>query len=285
MQVPPQVYHVLAEMERLQSSPAFKSAMQLAASATRLVQNIEPLLDRISEAARLLDRAQKVIEERETMEGILLPFRAYQLWPAPSMSTDLLLQVGCLYETGKGRLIPARITQYYKKQRWQVLENVMESWQGELFLPRHAIIREALWAHKSGKFGVSVPSLLPHIEGIARELCVRYNLKPLRNPLVVKDGSKTHVGTVFSSVIASWLTGDRRLAVFGFLYYLEGGFYAWVDFESTFENMKEIKESKDLNRHAILHGIQLNYNTELNSLRCFLVLDVLSMLDQEDSDV
>ena len=66
---------------------------------------------------------------------------------------------------------------------------------------------------------------------------------------------------------------------------MEGGLYSRVDFESTFEELKGIRNSKDLNRHAILHGIQLGYNTALNSLRCFLALDVLSMLDIEDTDV
>lgn len=45
------------------------------------------------------------------------------------------------------------------------------------------------------------------------------------------------------------------------------------------------KNKQKLNRHIVLHGRQINYFTEINSLRAFLMLDALSGLlaiDEED---
>lgn len=47
---------------------------------------------------------------------------------------------------------------------------------------------------------------------------------------------------------------------------------------NTWDRDEKVKESKyfsSLNRHGVLHGVDLNYGKEENSLRCILLLGYL----------
>ena len=145
------------------------------------------------------------------------------------------------------------------------------------------IIYDALEAHVNGKYTLSVPTLLPHIEGIATEIVEKYNLPKLDKPLIYrakpygKDGEKTYASRVFAHVGISALDFEEWVAVESLLYYLEGTMY-----QSPRRRGKKLKDfaTKDiLNRHSILHGTHTKYATPMNSLKCFLALDVLSLID------
>ena len=47
---------------------------------------------------------------------------------------------------------------------------------------------------------------------------------------------------------------------------------------------KGVSESQSINRHGILHGVHLNYDSKENSLRVFLLLDVLYEMRRDEWD-
>jgi len=69
----------------------------------------------------------------------------------------------------------------------------------------------------------------------------------------------------------------------------EIGFFGNIEAEyftskkySKYLASKGIKEEECLNRHAIFHGVQKKYASEINSLKTFLILDMLSDLEKNN---
>ena len=97
-----------------------------------------------------------------------------------------------------------------------------------------------------------------------------------RNPTVfTPSGVSQHpASSVFGKLRVGEVTPTMDVMISSLLYYLEGTLYEYKDFR----HYPTTRRLEKLNRHAIMHGYQLNYATRLNSLRCFLALDSLSML-------
>jgi hypothetical protein len=61
------------------------------------------------------------------------------------------------------------------------------------------------------------------------------------------------------------------------LYQLQTNTYAFTDFEIE---MKRSINTRQVTRHTISHGIALNYDRPIHSLKAFLLLDALSALQE-----
>jgi len=210
-------------------------------------------------------------------ERFAAAFGESDLWLAPSMSRAFVDKIVRLHSEGKRQVIPSVVARYYKKSDCAVLRRAVARWESNpYFLPRMQIIKDALEAHISGKYTLTIPALLPHIEGIASEIVEQYGLRPLEP--ITEGGAKTYPSTAFGHVPASAFTFSEDVAVDGLLRYLEGTLYLYMG--QGFKKLPEFLERKSrINRHAILHGFQTNYASSMNSLRVFLALDVLSLLN------
>ena len=92
---------------------------------------------------------------------------------------------------------------------------------------------------------------------------------------MVVGGHRTYSSSLFGKMPADRVSPTLDVMISSLLRYLEGStLYQHEDFR----DYPRIRRLKTLNRHAILHGFQVDYATRLNSLRCFLALDSLSML-------
>lgn len=229
----------------------------------------------------------KIAQSSAERKRIAQAFQACDLWLAPSMIglTDKVVQ---LYYEGKKQVIPSIIARYYRRNNYAILRKTVSNWESNSFFrPRMGIIYDAVEAHTNGKYTLSVPALLPHIEGIAVEIVEKYNLPKLDYPLIYrenahgKSGEKTYPGRVFAHVGMSELNFEEWVAVESLLYYLEGTFY--LSPRRVGKKLKDFAASRILNRHSILHGANTRYATHMNSLRCFLALDVLSLIDGGES--
>lgn len=118
---------------------------------------------------------------------------------------------------------------------------------------RQNILGDALDAHRRQQYTLTVPSLLPLAEGLSAEIMG----KPL--------GKKVNVVTALAKQIGDT---DKETWSQVFLNVICDTFYKSYTFgEQT---------APYLNRHGILHGRTSDYATEANSLRVFLLLDVLA---------
>jgi hypothetical protein len=89
-------------------------------------------------------------------------------WPiTPSMTKQVKDRVVELHKQGKTGYASQVILGYYRRKNYQNLKLAIESWENHsLFKPRMHIIQDAFEAHCSGLYTLSVPALLPLVEGI-----------------------------------------------------------------------------------------------------------------------
>ena len=232
---------------------------------SKFIESISPALTRF------------VLQYQEylNLQNISTPFIECGLWLTPSMTPALVKSVVDKYEQGNKRAIPAIVEGFYRRNNHENLRRAVNGWSHyEFFSPRMQIFRDALDAHIDKKWSLTVPTLLPHVEGIAGEILLANGL-PLKNDSIVVDkGYKTYPSYLYGNLAASKITPTMDVIISSLLSYLEGTLYAY----KSFNDYPKIRRLPKLNRHAILHGYQVNYATRLNSLRCFLALDSLSML-------
>lgn len=189
---------------------------------------------------------------------------------APSMNRELREKVVLLYQQNKTRYISQAILGYYHKNDFEKLKGTVATWQkNPLFSPRMHIFNAALKAHCDGSYALSVPALLPQIEGILNEYV-------MVNKLAVKLGK---INNVYAAVIGD--PGEYSLSSWAIastlLYQLQTNTFTFTDFEIEF---KKSLNSRKATRHTVLHGIALNYDKPIHSLKVFVLLDALSALQR-----
>ncbi|MDZ7725708.1 MAG: hypothetical protein U5R06_23500 [candidate division KSB1 bacterium] len=191
-------------------------------------------------------------------------------WPiAPSMSRNFRKHIIDLHVQGKTRYISNAIIGYYHRNEYKNLKYMVDTWQNHpLFAPRIHIIKDALRVHYQGSYTLSIPALLPQIEGILNEYV-------LTNNLSAKLGK---IQKVYDAVIWRFrINMDSLIWVIAntLLYQLQTNTYVYTDFENE---MKRAASGRRITRHTVLHGVTVNYNRPINSLRIFVLLDAISVL-------
>ena len=190
-------------------------------------------------------------------------------WPiAPSMSKELITRVVELHKQGKTRYANAVILGYYHRENKRNLKSMVDGWRiHPLFMKRMQIIDAVLKAHCDGNYTVSIPTLLPQVEGVLNDFVISNGLK-------VKLGK---IADVYAAVIgdpqdhdfSNWAIVQTLLSL------LQSNLYAYTSFED--ELAKPTKKRK-INRHTILHGISTDYNKPSDSLKLFVTLDAIATL-------
>jgi AcrR family transcriptional regulator len=216
-----------------------------------------------------------MLQEAELVADEVGPvFRDAGFWLTPSMPMSILWETKRLKEQGElsADTLKQVILEYFREDNGAALEEMLDEWRDDpRFAPRMHIFEDALEAHLAGKYTLSVPTLLPHIEGIAS--CI----------VGIKPGSPSKIMDRVEEVIVedSWIL--RRVAEDVLVKEIKKS-YGYLDFDNFDEELKKEgrTEGQLLHRHAILHGVQVNYASEENSLRAFLLLDELHRLGTAD---
>lgn len=246
---------------------------EIAASA--FSQNIERLAASMKAMAasvhQMLQKAELSAQEvRPVFEGA-------GFWFVPSMPMHILWEVKRLKEQDdlSPNTLRRFILEYFREENSAALREVVEKWRSDpMFDPRMHIFEDALGAHLAGKYTLSIPALLPHVEGIAG--CI-VGVTPGSMKGILSDIKKvTQEETSFLAPV----TGDAWVVEMD-------KSYEYLNFEDFHDKLEEMgcTEGQFLHRHAILHGVQVNYASEENSLRAFLLLDGLYELNRWENKI
>lgn len=127
---------------------------------------------------------------------------------------------------------------------------------------RATLIAQAFAAHREGRYALSIPVLLAQADGVIHD--------KHRRQLFSKKSSAN-----LQEVLDKLPDDDTRVIFMAAFY---------VDIPLT-QNTNKLPANFDgLNRHAVLHGTDPNYGTEVNSLRAISVLNMASFFVMEDED-
>ncbi len=135
-----------------------------------------------------------------------------------------------------------------------VLEEMFDSWHDRTWIrKRLPIIEEGIKAHHEGRYLLSVPALLPQVEGL------------------IVDGfsRKGWVGNTAVQLLAKRLLQDDGEVPF---HSAVSSFYLGTVLRK-FEHGDAVPVG--VSRHAVLHGGDIAYGTETNSLKTILLIDCL----------
>jgi hypothetical protein len=169
------------------------------------------------------------------------------------------------YRSGDKSAFFKLVKKILKPNRYAKLKLAAKDWcRKEPMTSREKIIHEAIRSHIRGEFASSITLLLTQIEGVASLCCT----PKLKNN---KDG-KRKLKDALKHETESWYAGQALIEFVEKTLFVDSHNPA---FRKKYEgNLGEV-----LNRHLILHGYSYSYDSEENSLRCLLILDILASLD------
>ncbi|MFO3788123.1 hypothetical protein ACKOKD_05155 [Bacillus mojavensis] len=135
------------------------------------------------------------------------------------------------------------------------IEEMLMHWESRAVLQKRLpIIRNAIKAHKQQMYFASIPTLLPQLEGLVAD-CFQH--KGSMNSVKMKKYLECFL---IEKVTQDSYTFKDIL----YDYYIQ-------NILVRFEHGKDI--TSDISRHAILHGGDVNYGKQINSLKLILLFD------------
>jgi len=258
---------------------ALSSTAAIASQVSKLVSSMGPFSSVIFDQLTIFRIAFETIPDTRAIlrlrEQLDLDERTVEAfkeanWPiAPSMSMELRRRVVELHSQGKAGYATQAINGYYRKNNHANLIATVGSWKKHpLFSPRMHIIEDALWAHTEGRYTLSVPALIPQIEGILSEYVTRHGAQ-----VQLGKPNQVYQVAIGDPEAHSW---DVWPVVACLLYHLENNTYAYADFE---DEIKRAARRRKITRHTLMHGIAIGYDKHMHSLRAILLLDSISILE------
>lgn len=206
--------------------------------------NFQPLIDVISAA-----------QARSLADTL----RSHYWWPVPGLPHQFYEGLLDLLDNGNTRQVNRYICNWFSWWRYRRLGRMVRRWEANRYFERRKhIYLQALEAHRRGQYNLSVPTLLPLLEGIAVDFLNEEYAVFKTGRKAIEEAIRTNTPPdMFNKVIQD--TMIEFLA------------------ESTYERTSHgvLKSGYELNRHGVLHSIHLRYGREANSLRCFLWLETL----------
>jgi hypothetical protein len=134
------------------------------------------------------------------------------------------------------------------------------------FPPRSAILEQAFDAHDRRQFAVSIPAMLAQADGVHFDLV---------NQHLFRKNSRERLRKRLSSMLRG--DGTQPTASIAFLF-----LRPLVELNALDKTVRMPVDP--FNRHDVLHGTDLGYATELNSLRVIALLDFLSWVKVDLTD-
>jgi hypothetical protein len=242
-----------------------------------IAEQIKALLEPFDGAQAWIKAFRSEEEERLRQFSTMFGDFARQLLDLPnevrSQLTALMDQGWCLdpempHTWGRDLAEAFREGEHDEAQQWLIdyfkgRVDEIEQTLVERHPKRSAIIADAFQAHRERRYHLSIPVMMAQADGVIHDRHQRqlFSKKPTANLMEV----------------LSSLPEDDLRAIFIAAFY--------VDIPLT-RNTQLLPDGFDgLNRHAVMHGTDPKYGTEINSLRAVSILNLASHMVTEEVDV
>lgn len=238
------------EKFRASSMAALQFAEQMASGSRGMIARAKALAN---QAVQSRARLGEVLKTWDRDAAWLLSHGWPPLMDAPVNAAGRLRRA-C---KGKGEnasriIVDEVIVGFYDENR--IRQEMLIEWEQKPFLEhRMHILRSAAEAHIQSKYALSVPALLPQIEGIVAE-------------------NFAHSGHLKWDKFIAYM---NQMMPSGNLDGFEPLFRQFIIDMVLADFERGAPLPYDLNRHAILHGADVNYATPVVSLKALLVIDFM----------
>lgn len=212
--------------------------------ANSLAQYQKSINESVSRLAKAFYELSRFLEEPE--------FKDFEYNWLIFLPIDVMRQLYEMHKMGKDNEVKQLLIRASKNNGY--LDQFTEEMKiSSLFKPRIAIIQDAINAHKTGRYSLSIPVFLAQIEGILWDIAEKENIAR-GTKITKKSGKKVEVTS------AKQLVKDTRLR----------------------DLMSETVANYFLNevyienfRHGVLHGRNVDYDKEENSMNLLLFIRAL----------
>ena len=275
------VEHAISNMQALTNSipiDYFKKIAEYEKHLANVLSKID--LSQIKKIEQIIEKTfshQAFLNSLDTMNNLLQKDRqltkkivveAHEIlcslgwWVYPDWTIPSLKHIIDEYKKGNTNGIEQEIIKFFSNKK---LEEMLTSWQKNNKLSgRIHILKDVVWAHIQKKYTLSIPVVLPNIEGIINENSGRKGIiKPSESLSILKTYLKEELDS--NSLLALY-----PLALLKFT-------------EKLFREGFEWGKPSNKGRHPILHGQHTNYDDEVFSLKLILLIDFLQKTIQEKS--
>ena len=190
---------------------------------------------------------------------------------SPELTTDILGKLADMIDNQKHEEIESSIQEFAKSRVYKTKQKIKSHWP-----IRKKILDDAFNAHEQRIYTLSIPVMLAQADGICFEI--------LNALLFSKEERLPKTGRTLDQFLKNVKVSNNEFQISSgynpFLKYLRSvsSVMEYVNFKD--EKYQNIQNYIKLNRHSILHGIDINYYTEANSLRAILILDYLVWLKE-----
>ena len=216
---------------------------------------------------------QEMLDRAEVDAAQVAPLLSQaNFWLSPSMDMHLLrkLKEATKAEDATPDLVAVIIVEHYEDEEWAELDEMVSSWgDNPFFANRMHIIDDALEAHIHGKYTLVVPALLTQVEGIASSILdtpAGSSTRLVKSAIAERQGE--FLRSASRDILIRFVTSPVGYGGVRQEYFTPERFPEWL-------KSKGVAETQSINRQGILHGVHVNYASRENSLRVFLLLDVL----------
>jgi uncharacterized membrane-anchored protein YhcB (DUF1043 family) len=266
------------EISLLYDKIAFIGSMPL--PVTNIAKGLKELEDSMGSLGKSIENIQKEIQKKflvvqEVIKKIPEDLKKIQKYLAEKswyisldLPIDLSRKIADLIVEGKDNEVEKAMQDYARLRVANVKEKVIK-----LYPQRRKILEDAFLAHQKKLYSLSIPTFLIQVEGISKEIlgvslyAKKNNIPKTKNKLVERI-NKMKIGNIvidldsYTDILFEYFRSPTGINI-------------------NTEKQKNVKKKRDncsveyLNRHSVLHGENLNYAIEVNSLRAILIFDFL----------
>jgi hypothetical protein len=198
-------------------------------------------------------------------ELALANLAAVGLWPAPALVPYPFGEIARRVATGDHRGASAVLVEHCTPA---FVSALVDAWWSEPeFEARKTLLSDAVWAHGAKRYALSIPALLPQLEGLITDWMARsFPAEPL--PFRQESKTKRFRELLLAAEGKSFVF--RKIVEASLRFILEGPVL------SSFRHWHDVVSGVFPNRHVVGHGKQEDeMYTEENSLKLILLIDSL----------
>ena len=265
---------------------SYKGLSDIASAAQAAYQTFQLPLEEIRKSFEVIDKQNKIIgslaipkyfenfqdigklisENLEKTPESLLLLSKYGWYLDFDSEMDLPNQLRNLIVNGKVDDVDEILMEYYNENIDRIFKNLSDSYSD-----RKEIFKQIIAAHKEQKYFLTIPSILTQVDGICFDITTKkYFITEKKEK---KFKYLPEVATEFANISGS-IAEAFSMPILNQT--------AINSHESKIENFP-VK----LNRHLIMHGIDKEFGTEKNSLKCLSLLvylsDMLTLINEKNT--